>query len=71
MGLRVIGTASTEQGLQALRDQVADLVFNHKQEGYLKDIAVGRSCLRNNRALEICCRMLVLVTKELILFLKC
>ena len=40
-GLRVIGTASTEQGLQAIRDQGADLVFNHKQEGYLKDIAVS------------------------------
>jgi hypothetical protein len=38
--MRVIGTASTEQGLQAIRDQGADLVFNHKQEGYLKDIAV-------------------------------
>jgi NADPH2:quinone reductase len=39
-GLRVIGTASTEKGLQAVRDQGADLVFNHKQEGYQKDIAV-------------------------------
>jgi len=41
LGLRVIGTASTEQGLQAIRDQGADLVFNHKQEGYLKEISVG------------------------------
>ncbi|CAF1362430.1 unnamed protein product [Adineta steineri] len=39
LGLRVIGTASTEQGLQAVHDQGADLVFNHKQEGYLKDIS--------------------------------
>jgi NADPH2:quinone reductase len=39
-GLYVIGTASTEQGLQAVLDQGADLVFNHKKEGYLKDIAV-------------------------------
>ncbi|CAF0808732.1 unnamed protein product [Rotaria sordida] len=39
LGLRVIGTASTEQGLQAVHNQGADLVFNHKQEGYLKDIA--------------------------------
>ncbi|CAF3086113.1 unnamed protein product [Rotaria socialis] len=38
-GLRVIGTASTDQGLQAIRDQGADFVFNHKQEGYLKEIA--------------------------------
>ncbi|UJR27381.1 hypothetical protein I4U23_008671 [Adineta vaga] len=39
LGLRVIGTASTEQGLQAVLNQGADLVFNHKQEGYLQDIA--------------------------------
>lgn len=36
----VIGTASSEQGLQAVRDQGADLVFNHKDEGYLNEIAV-------------------------------
>lgn len=47
LGLRVIGTASTEQGLQAVHHQGADLVFNHKQEGYLDDIAVSdRSPLR-------------------------
>lgn len=40
LGLRVIGTASTEQGLQAIRDQGADLAFNHKHEGYLKEISV-------------------------------
>ena len=40
LGLRVFGTASTEQGLQAVRDQGADLVFNHKQDGYLNDILV-------------------------------
>ncbi|CAF0758664.1 unnamed protein product [Adineta ricciae] len=39
LGLRVIGTASTEQGLQAIHNQGADLVFNHKQEGYFEDIA--------------------------------
>ena len=36
----VIGTASTEQGLQAARDHGADLVFNHKGEDYLNEIAV-------------------------------
>ena len=40
LGLHIIGTASTEQGLQAVHEQGADLVFNHKQEGYLKDIVV-------------------------------
>ena len=47
-GLRVIGTASTEQGLQAIRDQGADFVFNHKQEGYLREIAV---CFFHNHTL--------------------
>ena len=40
LGLRVIGTASTEQGQKAVRDVGADLVFNHKQEGYLQEITV-------------------------------
>ncbi len=37
----VIGTASTEEGLQLVRDQGADLVFNHKNEGYMNEIAVS------------------------------
>ena len=41
LGLRVLGTASSEQGLRAIRDQGVDLAFNHKQEGYLKEIAVN------------------------------
>jgi NADPH:quinone reductase-like Zn-dependent oxidoreductase len=36
----VIGTASTEQGLKAVKDHGADLVFNHKEKGYMKSIAV-------------------------------
>ena len=41
LGLRVFGTASTEQGLKAVRELGADLVFNHKQEGYQQDILVS------------------------------
>lgn len=40
LGLRVIGTASSDQGLRAIRDQGVDLAVNHKQEGYLKEIVV-------------------------------
>jgi NADPH:quinone reductase len=40
LGLRVIGTASTAKGQQVVREQGADYVFNHKQEGYLRDIMV-------------------------------
>lgn len=40
-GMFVIGTASTEQGLQAVRDNDADVFLNHKDEGYLDEIAVG------------------------------
>jgi hypothetical protein len=49
--LYVIGTASTEQGLKAVRDNGADLVFNHKQEEYLKDIAV-RICHLSNENID-------------------
>jgi len=38
MGMKVIGTASTEEGMKTVKEQGADLVFNHKQDGYLKDI---------------------------------
>jgi NADPH:quinone reductase-like Zn-dependent oxidoreductase len=39
--MRVIGTASTEKGLKAVRDFGADVVCNHKQEGYVKEIMVN------------------------------
>ncbi|CAF1316800.1 unnamed protein product [Rotaria sp. Silwood1] len=55
LGLRVIGTASSEQGLQAVRNQGADLVFNHKQEGYLKDIA---NASINNEGVDLIIEML-------------
>ncbi|UJR21504.1 hypothetical protein I4U23_024590 [Adineta vaga] len=55
LGMRVIGTASTEQGLQAIRDQGADLVFNHKQEGYLKEIATASI---NNEGIDLILEML-------------
>ncbi|GFR71244.1 quinone oxidoreductase [Elysia marginata] len=43
MGLRVIGTAGTKEGMDLVKETGADLVFNHRQDGYVKDIqdAVG------------------------------
>jgi NADPH2:quinone reductase len=34
-GLRVVGTAGTEEGLQAIREEGAHLALNHRSEGYL------------------------------------
>jgi NADPH2:quinone reductase len=33
-GMRVIGTAGTDRGMQAVREQGADFVFSHKDSGY-------------------------------------
>lgn len=35
MGMKVTGTASTEEGVNLVREQGADFVFNHKEDGYL------------------------------------
>jgi NADPH2:quinone reductase len=37
-GMTVIGTAGTERGLQAVKEQGADIVLNHKEPGYLDEI---------------------------------
>ena len=37
-GMTVIGTAGTAHGLQAVRDQGADVVLNHKDPGYLEEV---------------------------------
>mmetsp|Transcript_11385 Transcript_11385/g.25071 ORF Transcript_11385/g.25071 Transcript_11385/m.25071 type:complete len:372 (+) Transcript_11385:27-1142(+) len=37
-GLLVIGTASGERGMQAIRDAGADYVLNHREEGYLNKL---------------------------------
>jgi NADPH2:quinone reductase len=37
-GMTVIGTAGTERGLQAVRDQGAQVVLNHREPGYLDEI---------------------------------
>jgi len=37
-GMTVIGTAGTERGLQAVKEQGADVVLNHKDPGYLDEI---------------------------------
>ena len=42
-GLRVIGTAGTEEGLQAVRDNGAHLALNHHTPGYLDRVAGGEA----------------------------
>jgi NADPH2:quinone reductase len=45
MGVTIIGTASTKEGLDAIRQQGAQHVLNHKDAGYmdaLKDLTGGR-----------------------------
>lgn len=43
MGLTVVGTAGTPEGVDLVKKTGADLVFNHRQDGYVKAIqdAVG------------------------------
>ena len=37
-GMRVIGSAGSDRGMQAVRDQGADVVVNHNDQGYLEAI---------------------------------
>jgi len=37
-GIKVIGTAGTENGLKLVKDQGADYVYNHRQSGYFNKI---------------------------------
>jgi NADPH:quinone reductase len=39
MGMTVIGTAGSDKGLQAVTDAGADVVVNHRQDGYLEQIS--------------------------------
>ncbi|RUS82276.1 hypothetical protein EGW08_009954 [Elysia chlorotica] len=43
MGLHVIGTAGTKEGMALVKNTGADLVFNHREDGYVKAIqdAIG------------------------------
>ncbi|KAK6195301.1 hypothetical protein SNE40_000761 [Patella caerulea] len=38
MGLKVIGTAGTPDGMKLVKDNGADFVFNHREEGYMNKI---------------------------------
>ncbi|GFN96990.1 quinone oxidoreductase [Plakobranchus ocellatus] len=38
IGLRIIGTAGTREGMDLVKRTGADLVFNHREEGYVKTI---------------------------------
>lgn len=37
-GLRIIGTAGTKEGVELVKQNGADLVFNHREEGYQEQI---------------------------------
>jgi NADPH2:quinone reductase len=40
-GMRVLGTGGTDRGLQAVRENGADAVFNHRAPSYLDEIATA------------------------------
>lgn len=40
-GMKVIGTAGTTEGENAVKQAGASLVFNHRQDGYVEQILVG------------------------------
>ena len=40
IGLYVVGTAGTKEGMALVKNTGADLVFNHKEEGYIKAVQV-------------------------------
>lgn len=37
-GMKVIGTAGTQAGLELVKSQGADFVFNHRESGYMEKI---------------------------------
>ena len=42
-GMKVLGTAGTAEGEEAVKQAGASQVFNHRQDGYVQDILVLRS----------------------------
>ena len=40
LGLRVLGTASSEEGRKLAQENGAEAVFNHSQPGYKEEIMV-------------------------------
>lgn len=68
-GMTVIGTAGTPQGLQLVRDQGADHVFDHKSPAYLDQITQATSGRGVNVILEMLSN--VNLGKDLKLLAKC
>jgi len=48
LGADVIGTAGTEEGMQAALQNGASKVLNHRQPGYLDELKVGNTCPVSN-----------------------
>ena len=40
LGLRVVGTAGTAEGVEMVRELGADFAVNHREEGYIQAIQV-------------------------------
>ena len=40
LGMKVIGTASTEDGMKLVKEAGADFVFNHRSADYISEIKV-------------------------------
>ncbi len=47
MGMRVLGTAGSVEGVEWVKKNGADAVFNHRQEGYTQQIMVISLYLAN------------------------
>ena len=37
-GLKIIGTAGTKEGMELVKEQGADYVYNHKEENYMETV---------------------------------
>ena len=48
LGMKVIGTASTDDGIKLVKEAGAHHVFNHRNEGYLDEIKVRNIQLSSN-----------------------
>lgn len=52
-GLRVVGTASSEEGRRAVMQAGAEIAFDHSREGYLKEVIAWMP-----QGFDICVEML-------------
>ena len=63
MGLRVLGTAGTPEGLQLVKANGATDVFNHREEGYISKIMVRFVCVCVCVCVFCCDKIMLVVTE--------